>query len=127
MSGSLPKPTASELQILTVLWRIGPATVRAVHSELDPDGSTGYTTVLKLMQIMSEKGLLSRDDRERAHVYRPAVAREQTQGQMVVDMLDRVFGGSASQLVLRALSEKPATAEELQKIRKMLDDLEERA
>ena len=119
------KPTAAEIDILNVLWRTGPTTVRAVHGELERDKPVGYTTVLKLMQIMADKGLLLRDDKDRAHVYKPATARQVTQKQLVGDLLDRVFGGSSAQLVLRALSDRPATNEELAEIRLMLDRMEE--
>lgn len=120
-----PKPTAAELDILNVLWRLGPATVREVHTELSRRQPAGYTTVLKLMQIMAEKGLVARDERERAHVYRAVKKREETQGQIVGDLLDRVFGGSAAQMVMRALSHRRASAEEIAEIRRMLDKLEQ--
>jgi BlaI family penicillinase repressor len=121
----LPKPTPGELEILSVLWRIGPATVRRVSAEL-AQKTQAYTTVLKLMQIMTEKGLVERDESERAHLYRPALRQEDTQGQIVRDMLDRVFAGSAAQLVMRALSEKRASVEEIAEIRRMLDEAEKR-
>jgi BlaI family transcriptional regulator, penicillinase repressor len=118
------KPTSSELEILGVLWRLQTATVRQVHSELEKTRPTGYTTVLKLMQIMAGKGLVVRDETDRAHVYRAAVKKEQTQRQMVGDLLERVFQGSASQLVLQALSQKKAGRKELDEIRRMLDEYE---
>jgi predicted transcriptional regulator len=124
LAGAPPKPTASELEILGVLWQTGPATVRQVWSELDTNKPTGYTTVLKLMQIMAEKGLLKRDEENRAHVYRPALEREETQGRIVDDLLERVFGGSASALVMRALSRKRTSKKELAEIRRMLDEAE---
>jgi predicted transcriptional regulator len=120
----LPKPTGSELEILGVLWETGPATVRQVWAQLDAAKPTGYTTVLKLMQIMAEKGLLSRNEENRAHVYSPVPQREEVQGRMVDDLLERVFGGSASALVMRALSRKRASKKEIAEIRKMLDDAE---
>jgi BlaI family transcriptional regulator, penicillinase repressor len=124
----MPKPTPGELEILTVLWRLGPATVRSVHDELSHAGAVGYTTVLKLLQIMVEKGLVERADSEgRAHVYRPVIQRDDTQRQLMRDLVDRVFGGSAAQLVLRALSERPASREELREIRKMVEGLEKEA
>ncbi len=123
----LPKPTAAELEILAVLWRTGASTVREVHAGLANSQAVRYTTTLKLMQIMAGKGLLIRDERDRAHVYRPAVKQEQTQRQIVHDLLDRVFGGSASQLVLRALSGRSATKQEVKEIRRMLDDIEHRS
>jgi len=118
------KPTTAELEILNVLWRLGPATVRQVHEELRRKRATGYTTVLKLMQIMTEKGLLKRDDSARAHLYRPAAGRGRTQRQMVRDLADRLFGGSAAALAIQALSNKPASRQELEEIRRMLDELE---
>ena len=124
LAGVLPKPTASELEILAVLWQTGPATVRQVWFELDTNKPTGYTTVLKLMQIMAEKGLLNRDEENRAHIYRPALEREETQGRIVDDLLERVFGGSASALVMRALSRKRTSKKELAEIRRMLDEAE---
>ena len=122
-----PKPTAAEQQILAVLWRLGEATVRQVHEELSPGRDIGYTTVLKLMQIMAEKKLLVRREEGRAHVYTAAVPPEETQRQLLADMADRVFGGSAARLVMRALSVSPATREELDEIRRMLDEQQEKA
>jgi BlaI family transcriptional regulator, penicillinase repressor len=119
MADPLPLPTAAELDILAVLWRLGPATVREVHEELAKD--SGYTTTLKQMQLMTEKGLLTRSERFRSHVYEAAAPREQTQKQVAGDVLKRVFGGSAQNLVLGALAAQPASAEELAEIRKMLD------
>ena len=116
-----PRPTDAELGILRVLWRRGPSTVRQVHEELE---RTGYTTVLKLMQIMTEKGLVERDESQRAHVYVPRLPEEQTLGQLVGDLLDRAFEGSSSRLVMRALESRPATREELAEIRRMLDLME---
>lgn len=122
--GTLPRPTDAELAILRVLWRHGPSTVRQVHEELSGGPPTVYTTVLKLLQIMTEKGLVTRDESQRAHVYAARLPQEETQGQLVGDLLDRAFGGSASRLVMRALASRPASAEELSEIRKMLDELE---
>ena len=119
------KPTAAELEILNVLWELGAGTVREVHGELERRQGVGYTTVLKLLQIMTEKGLVARDEKDRAHVYRPALKREETQGQIVGDLLDRVFGGSAAQLVLRALSDRKASKQEIAEIRQMLDSIEQ--
>ena len=115
----LPLPTAAELVILAVLWRLGPATVREVHEALDKD--SGYTTTLKQMQLMLEKGLLKRSERFRSHVYEASVPKEQTQQQVAGDLLSRAFDGSARSLVLGALSAQPASREELAEIRKMLD------
>lgn len=117
---ALPKPTAAELEILDVLWRTGPATVRQVLDGLDPAREAGYTTVLKFMQIMTEKGLLARDEANRAHVYRPVLRREDARRQALDDVLDRVFGGSAAALALSALSARRASKEELDQIREWL-------
>src|ERR1044071_1714867 len=117
-------PTAAELDILAVLWRLGMATVREVHSELGK--GSGYTTTLKQMQLMAEKGLLVRSERFRSHLYEPAAPREQTQKQIAADLLKRAFGGSAKNLVLGALSAQPASGEELADIRKMLEEFAKR-
>lgn len=119
-----PKPTDAELAILRVLWRLGPATVRAVHSELRRVQETGYTTVLKMLQIMAEKGLVKRDESERSHVYQPAYSEQEVQRQLVGHLMERAFGGSAQKLVLQALSAKKASASELAEIRKLLDEME---
>lgn len=119
------RPTDAELGILRVLWRIGPATVREVHSALD-GRAEGYTTVLKLLQIMHQKGLVSRDESERAHVYTPVVEKNVAQEQMLGDFVQRVFEGSREQLVLQALGSGRTTPEELAKIRALLDELEQR-
>jgi predicted transcriptional regulator len=120
----LKRPTPAELEILHVLWTRGASTVRDVHEELNAAKPTGYTTVLKLMQIMAEKDLVRRDAKQKAHVYQARLRREQTQSQMVRDLVDKVFGGSASGLVMNALSTKRASAEELAEIRKTLDEME---
>ena len=120
----LPRPTDAELAILRVLWRRGPSTVKDVHEELARITPTGYTTTLKQLQIMAEKGLVDRDESQRAHLYTARLAAEQTQTQLVRDLLDRAFEGSATRLVLRALSSRPATPEELAEIRQLLDQLE---
>jgi BlaI family penicillinase repressor len=119
-----PRPTDAELAILRVLWRRGPSTVRQVHEDLERRSLTGYTTVLKLLQIMTEKGLVERDESQRAHVYVARLPEEQTLGQLVGDLLDRAFEGSSSRLVMRALESRPATREELAEIRRMLDSME---
>jgi len=151
-----PGPTDRELAILGVLWERGPSTVREVHEALDRDAQTGYTTTLKLMQIMVEKALLVREDNtckrgegvpplrpagilpadeeeqgqdalatsRRGHIYRPALSEERTQKQLVQDLLDRVFAGSAEKLVLRALSARKVSPKELKRIREMLDEME---
>ena len=121
---NLTRPTDAELAILQVLWSRGPSTVRQVHEALSRDRETGYTTVLKLMQIMTEKGLVERDESERTHVYQARFTQEATQQRLVSDLLDKAFGGSASQLVMRALAAKPASADELAQIRRLLDELE---
>lgn len=112
-------PTAAELDILAVLWRLGLATVREVHDELRKD--IGYTTTLKTMQLMTEKGLLRRSQRFGSHVYRASVPKEQTQQQIAGDLLRRAFGGSAQSLVMRALAAQPASRQELDEIREMLE------
>ena len=113
------KPTDGELGILRVLWANGPSTVRQVVETLGRD--TGYTTVLKLLQIMTEKGLVRRDERERTHVYQAAYTEDQTQRRLVSDLLDRAFGGSAARLVLQALSTRKTSPAELAEIRRFLD------
>lgn len=121
----LPKPTESELELLRVLWDIGPSTVREVHEKVSEKKPAGYTTVLKLLQIMTEKGLVRRDEQQRAHVYAARLAREQTQRQLLGDLIDRAFGGSASRLVMSALaSGQKSTPQELAEIRSLLDRLE---
>jgi predicted transcriptional regulator len=125
---SLPKPTPAETEILNVLWDLGPSTVRQVHDVLDAQHKTGYTTVLKLMQIMTEKGLVRREDGDgRAHIYTPTLERDLAQRQMVRDLVDRIFGGSVTQLVLQALEERPASEEELDEIRQLIDRREKGA
>lgn len=121
---AVPKPTAAETEILTVLWELGPSTVRAVHEVLEAKRETGYTTVLKLLQIMAGKGLVLRDERERTHVYRAAQPREAVQGELVGDLIDRAFDGSAAELVMRALSSARPSKDELDRIRALLDRLE---
>lgn len=119
-----PKPTEAELAVLRVLWQRGPSTVREVWEQLSATQQTGYTTVLKTMQIMLAKSLVERDEADRSHVYRPAIRQEETQRQLVSYLLERVFAGSARKLVLQALSVKKASPAELAAIRKMLDELE---
>jgi BlaI family transcriptional regulator, penicillinase repressor len=115
---NLPLPTDAELDILSVLWRLGPATVREVHDELGKE--SGYTTTLKQMQLMLGKGLLIRTERFGAHVYEARIAKEQTRKQIVWDLLNRAFEGSARELVLGALSAKPASSQDLDEIRNMI-------
>ncbi len=119
-----PRPTPAELEILRVLWEHGPGTVRDVQERLDERRPTGYTTVLKLLQIMTDKGLVRRDESARAHVYAAREPRDQTQRQLVRDLLDRAFGGSASQLVMHALSARRTSREELARIREVLDRMD---
>jgi BlaI family transcriptional regulator, penicillinase repressor len=119
----LPRPTDAELAILRVLWKRGPATVRQIHEELSRTKETGYTTVLKFLQIMIEKGLVTRHESQRTHVYAAACSEDQTQRQLVGDMLDRAFGGSARKLIMHALSAKAASPEEIAEIRKLLDEM----
>jgi predicted transcriptional regulator len=116
-----PRPTDAELAILRVLWERGPSTVRQVHDILATDRPAAYTTALKLLQIMTEKGLVERDERDRTHIYRARLSQETTQRQLVKDLLDRAFGGSSGQLVMQALATKRASAEELKDIRKAID------
>ena len=117
-----PRPTDGELEILRVLWQRGASTVRDVYDALSKTKPIGYTTVLKLMQIMADKGLVRRDEEQRAHVYRAMVPQEQTQRQMVRDLLRRAFDDSASQLVMQALASKKTSPEELAEIRRLLED-----
>ena len=119
-----PKPTEAELGILRVLWSRGPSTVREIWEQISAEQRTGYTTILKIMQIMYEKGLLERDEAQRSHVYHATLTEEQTQRQVVGHLLERVFSGSAPKLVMQALAMKKATPEELAQIRKLLDELE---
>ena len=120
-----PRPTDAELAILRVLWDRGPSTVREVHGALSATQDSGYTTVLKLLQIMTEKGLVVRDESQRAHVYASRLSEQRTQRQILGDLVDRAFGGSPAKLVLQALSGRRATNQELRDIRAMLDQLEE--
>ena len=119
-----PRPTERELAILGVLWERGPSTVRQVNEAMGAGQRVGYTTTLKLMQIMAEKGLLLRDESARTHIYRAAIGEEQTQRQLVGDMLEKVFAGSAEKLVIRALDAGKVGAKELAKIREILDKAE---
>ncbi len=118
------KPTASELEILAVLWEKNEATVREVYETINARKPTGYTTVLKTMQIMREKGLVERDDANKAHIFRAVEAQTETQKNLVADLIEKVFRGSALKLVQHVLEAKPASAEELKKIRKMIKKAE---
>ena len=117
------KPTESELEILKVLWAKGIASVREVHEELLKTKEAGYTTTLKLMQIMHEKGLVKRDDSFKTHIYQPAVSREKTQQHLLGKMINTLFGGSATELVIQALGNHKATAGELEEIQKVLTEM----
>jgi predicted transcriptional regulator len=121
MTTKPPRPTDAELAILRILWERGASTVRQVHEALSRERPSAYTTALKMLQIMTEKGLVRRDDTERTHIYQPRLTEDQTQRQLVRDLVDRAFGGSASKLVLQALATKRATPEELVEIRRLID------
>jgi len=118
------RPTDRELTILRILWDNGPSTVREVNEAMNEDEDTGYTTTLKLMQIMIDKGLLRRDDSKFKHIYKPVLTEEKAQKQLVGDLLEKAFSGSAEKLVMRALSAKKVSTKELAGIRKMLDEIE---
>lgn len=122
MASEPPRPTDAELEILTVLWSLGPATVREVHNVISRRRPAQYSTILKFMQIMAEKGLVRRDEKERAHVYAVARPREWTQRQLAGDLLERGFAGSAKALMIGALSARKATKEDLVEMRKLLDE-----
>ena len=124
MKSSPQKPTASELEILRVLWSRGPSTVREVHQTLAGTKSVGYTSILKFLQIMTTKGLVKRNETQRAHVYEACLPAEQTKRQLAGDILQRVFEGSASQLMMHALAGKKTSREELEELRRMLSDYE---
>ena len=124
MTSGLPKPTDAELEILTVLWSLGPVTVREVHETISARKPTQYTTVLKTLQIMAAKGLVRRDEKLRAHVYEAALPCDATRSQLAGDLLTRAFNGSAGSLMLGALSAKKATRKELAELRKLLDEYE---
>jgi predicted transcriptional regulator len=121
-----PRPTDAELEILTTLWSLGPSTVRDVHQAISRRKPAQYSTILKFMQIMAEKGLVRRDERQRAHVYEAARPREWTQRQLAGDLLRRAFGGSTASLMVGALSARKASKEDLAEMRKLLDDYEKR-
>ena len=122
MVNELPRPTDAELEILTVLWSIGPATVREVYDVISRRRRAQYSTILKFMQIMADKGLVRRDEKQRAHIYEPAKPREWTQRQLAKHLLQRAFGGSAKALLVGALSAQKATPEELAEMRELLDE-----
>jgi predicted transcriptional regulator len=120
-----PRPTDAELTILHILWELGPSTVRQVHEVLSRERPTAYTTALKLLQIMTEKGLVRRDETDRTHVYHTRLSEEQTQRQLIRDLVDRAFGGSSSKLVMQVLATRRASSEELAEIRRLLDSRKE--
>jgi len=121
-----PKPTDAELAVLRALWSLGPSTVRAVWQHINPFQETGYTTVLKTMQIMVEKGLLGRDDTQRSHIYSVRLTEGQTQRQIMRHLLERLFSGSTRKLVMQALAIKKASPADLAEIRKLLDQMQRR-
>src|SRR5499427_2786002 len=127
MTHSPQKPTASELEILRVLWSRGPSTVREVHEALSERRELEYTTVLKLLQIMTTKGTVRRNETQRAHIYEAGLPAEQTKRQLAGNMLQRVFEGSASQLMMHALANKKASHDEIEEIRRLLDDYERKS
>ncbi len=120
----LPRPTDAELEILTVLWSRGPSTVREVHETIARRKPAQYTTVLKLLQIMAEKGLVRRNEKQRAHVYEASRPREWTQRQLAGDLLERAFAGSAKSLIMGALAARKASKQELAEVRSLLDEYE---
>ena len=124
---TIPRPTDAELAILRVLWQRGPSTVREVHEDLSRTHDSGYTTTLKLLQIMIDKGLVVRDESQRAHVYASRLSEQKTQRQLLGDLIDRAFGGSPAKLVMQALSGTKTSAEELTAIRQLIDRMEENA
>jgi predicted transcriptional regulator len=124
MASTQRKPTAAELEILQVLWECGPRSVREIQCALNKIKPTGYTTVLKLLQIMTDKGLVIRDEKQRPQIYRPRYRREHTQRQMLHDLVQRAFGGSTRALVLQALAGRKSSREELEEIEKLLDRME---
>jgi BlaI family penicillinase repressor len=127
MSRQPPRPTDAELEILTVLWSLGPSTVRQVHETVSRRKPTQYSTVLKFLQIMSEKGLVHRNEQQRAHIYEAAQTKEWTQQRLAGDLLERAFGGSAKNLLVGALSARKASKQDLADLRKMLDDYDKGA
>jgi BlaI family transcriptional regulator, penicillinase repressor len=124
MSRQPPRPTDAELEILTILWSRGPSTVRDVHESITQRKPAQYSTVLKFMQIMAEKGLVRRNEKQRAHIYEAAQPREWTQQRLAGDLLQRAFGGSAANLMVGALSARKASKQELAELRKLLDQYE---
>ena len=127
-TGELPQPTKTELNILRILWKNGASTVREVHEALNQEEQSGYTTALKMLQVMHQKGLVNRDDSQRAHVYSSAVSKEETQTSFVSDIVNRLFDGSTSQLVMQALGNSPeADEEQLARIEALLSEIEDKS
>ncbi|MFN8256546.1 MAG: BlaI/MecI/CopY family transcriptional regulator [Bacteroidales bacterium] len=124
MSTKIPKPTESELQILQVLWQFGPSTVRFVNGQLNSDKTVGYTTTLKLMQIMFEKKLVSRNESEKTHVYEAAINEKEAQDQLLDRFLETAFKGSAMKMVMHALGNRKASKQEIDELRKLLDKMD---
>jgi predicted transcriptional regulator len=123
---NLPKPTKTELAILNIMWLISPATVRQIHEEIIKNGKTSYTTTLKMLQVMHQKGLVSRDSEQKAHIYQPSLTKKETQKQMLEDLKNRLFGGSISSLVLQALGTNETTKQsEIDEIKALLEKVEE--
>ncbi|HEY2471951.1 MAG TPA: BlaI/MecI/CopY family transcriptional regulator [Terracidiphilus sp.] len=120
-NGSIPRPTESELELLQILWQKEPATVREIHDALNQERASGYTTVLKTLQIMTTKGLVVRDEANRAHVYRATFTQDAMQSRLLRDLSNRLFAGSAAQLALHALAMEPATDNELAEVRALIE------
>jgi BlaI family transcriptional regulator, penicillinase repressor len=124
--GTLPRPTEGELELLRILWERGPSTVRDVHQEISAKRAVGYTSVLKLLQIMTEKGLVEREESGKAHVYRPAATQNETQDQLLRDISARLFAGSAAQLAMHALALEPVNDQELDALRRLIEQKRQR-
>ncbi|MDF2156837.1 BlaI/MecI/CopY family transcriptional regulator [Algoriphagus sp. CAU 1675] len=122
----MSKPTEAELEILSLLWEMNEATVRQIHERLSETKETGYTTTLKIMQIMHTKGMVTRDDKNRTHIYRPATNQKETQRSLIKNLMTSAFGGSAKSLVMQALGQEKPSREELDEIRAFLDQLEDK-
>lgn len=127
MTDSQPQPTSAELELLNILWERGPSTVRQIHEVVSGSRQTGYTTTLKILQKMFDKGLVKRDESSRSHIYMPAVQAEKTQRQLVNDLIEKAFGGAAEKLVMQALSSRQVAPEEIETLRELLDSLEKRS
>jgi len=124
MKNQAIKPTESELEVLQILWEFGPSTVRFINDRLKRDKKVGYTTTLKIMQIMTEKGMLSRDTEKKTHIYSSLISQKDAQQQMLDKLLNTVFGGSAQKLVLQALGNHKSTKKELEEIKKIISEME---